>query len=234
VRPGDARVFRSDPVVGGKSVVKLLAAPLLAVVAGLMVFPVLFATGDAPRLGCGSSAGIDAILATIRTSESGDDYTAQAAGSSASGAYQFLDSTWNHYDGYARAWQAPPHVQDAKAIEHVQGILDAHDGDVTAVRQRPHPPPVLSGGRNGPRDGGQLELPARADQVGLGPRSTIRLPATVIEPPQLHPTPAIPQAGFGDGPGAVSRPNLHRYPGLPVGWQRRSAPGFGRVALAHR
>lgn len=126
-------MFRSDSAVGGNSNVKLLAVPFVAVVAGLMAFPVLFATGDGPRLGCASSAEVDAVLATIRTLESGGDYAAQAAGSSASGAYQFIDSTWRHYEGYARAWQAPPHLQDAKAIEHVQGILDAYDSDIAAV-----------------------------------------------------------------------------------------------------
>lgn len=126
-------MFRSGHVVGGYWVVKFLAAPLVVVVAGLMAFPVLFATGDGPRLGCASYAEVDAILATIRALESSGDYTAQAAGSSASGAYQFIDSTWNHYGGYARAWQAPPHVQDQKAIENIQGILDAHDSDVAAV-----------------------------------------------------------------------------------------------------
>ncbi len=61
------------------------------------------------------------------------DYTARAAGSSASGAYQFIASTWANYGGYSQAWQAPPAVQDAKAAENVRQALDAHDGDVRAV-----------------------------------------------------------------------------------------------------
>ena len=35
-----------------------------------------------------------AILATIRAVESGGNYQAEASGSSASGAYQFIDGTW--------------------------------------------------------------------------------------------------------------------------------------------
>lgn len=78
-------------------------------------------------------ADIDAIAATIRHFESGGDYTAQAAGSSASGAYQFTDATWARHDGYQRAYLAPPATQDAKAHAHINSILKGHDNDVSAV-----------------------------------------------------------------------------------------------------
>lgn len=84
-------------------------------------------------MACTGAVRMDAVLATIRTLESGGDYAARAAGSSASGAYQFIDTTWARYHGYPSAWQAPPQVQDAKAAEHVTGILDRHDGDLRAV-----------------------------------------------------------------------------------------------------
>lgn len=60
------------------------------------------------------------VLEAIKQCESGGDYAAQNPTSTASGAYQFLDSTWQGMDaaaGYARAIDAPESVQDAAAIE---------------------------------------------------------------------------------------------------------------------
>jgi muramidase (phage lysozyme) len=39
------------------------------------------------------------ILETIRTFESGGNYSAENPDTSASGAYQFLDTTWDGYGG---------------------------------------------------------------------------------------------------------------------------------------
>jgi hypothetical protein len=78
-------------------------------------------------------AELGPILAAIREMESGGDYTAEASASTASGAYQFVDSSWAGYGGYARASQAPPSVQDAKAAEHAAAILARNGGDVTTV-----------------------------------------------------------------------------------------------------
>jgi hypothetical protein len=62
------------------------------------------------------------FLACVRRHESGGSYTAKNPNSSASGAYQFLDSTWRTmsaragHGGYGSARHAPPHVQDAVAV----------------------------------------------------------------------------------------------------------------------
>jgi murein DD-endopeptidase MepM/ murein hydrolase activator NlpD len=123
-------------VRGGVDSVKysLLIASPLALLAGVVSIPVLLANGDPPPIvACApDAASIETILATIRSIESGDNYKAANPGGSASGAYQFIDSTWANYGGYARALLAPPEVQDAKAAEMVGAILDRHD-DAAAV-----------------------------------------------------------------------------------------------------
>ena len=43
------------------------------------------------------------------------DYRAQNRYTTASGGFQFLDSTWDNFRGYRRAMHAPPRVQKIKA-----------------------------------------------------------------------------------------------------------------------
>ena len=74
-----------------------------------------------------------AILKTIRTIESGDNYKIKNPHSSASGAYQFLDTTWGKYKGYLRASDAPKDVQDEKAAQNALAILQKHGNDVKWV-----------------------------------------------------------------------------------------------------
>ena len=121
---------------------KTVLAATITVILGITLLPVLISGGDstpAVTPGVGVPVGpipagpLAVILATIRELESSGNYNARNSGSTASGAYQFLDSTWNNYNGYHRAVDAPPAVQDARAAEDVTNILNAHAGDVTAI-----------------------------------------------------------------------------------------------------
>lgn len=75
------------------------------------------------------STDIPPLLARIRSCESGNYTAVNRSGSTASGAYQILDSTWRGRNGvggwreltpgginYARAKDAPPEIQDAVAL----------------------------------------------------------------------------------------------------------------------
>ena len=80
---------------------------------------------------------IGPILATIRQLESGNNYTAEAGtdtdAATASGAYQYINGTWNNYAGYARAKHAPPHIQDQRAHSDVTMFLARHGNDVAVI-----------------------------------------------------------------------------------------------------
>lgn len=93
-----------------------------------------------------SAPNIDAILSTIRLRETGKKegvYNQPKNKGGASGAYQYIDSTWksqlaaaglgNLASKYPSAYLAPKSVQDAVATHNVQSILKSYGNDVSKV-----------------------------------------------------------------------------------------------------
>ncbi|MET0662556.1 MAG: hypothetical protein ABWZ42_05435 [Ilumatobacteraceae bacterium] len=79
------------------------------------------------------SGQVAQILATIRYLESRGDYLAPPNKGNASGAYQFIASTWNGYGGYSHAYLAPPWVQDERAAIDVNRFLAQWRNDVSMI-----------------------------------------------------------------------------------------------------
>lgn len=73
------------------------------------------------------------ILATIRYMESRGQYFIPPNKGNASGAYQFIASTWQNYGGYAHAYLAPPAVQDERAAKDVTMFLEKWNNDVSMI-----------------------------------------------------------------------------------------------------
>lgn len=94
------------------------------------------------------ATNVEAVLATIRQLESGNNYTINTrGGSDACGAYQYVTSTWQvmlqrtinagqlpgNTPRYSRACQAPKNVQDAVARYDVVSFLGSVRDDVSLV-----------------------------------------------------------------------------------------------------
>ena len=86
------------------------------------------------------NADVETVLATIRTRESGGNYTIKNPTASASGAYQYIDKTWQSLTKkygigteYKHANEAPPEIQDEVARRNVTEILQQTGGDVSKV-----------------------------------------------------------------------------------------------------
>jgi hypothetical protein len=129
----------------------IVKAPLVVVLllaGALLGIPVVIG-GNASSSAAGCSE-LAIILDTIRTIESGGDYAVSKNRGGASGAYQYIDSTWGSYEGYESAFLAPPEIQDARAASDVQAILATY-GDVAFV-------PIVWYWPRAATDPGQLDI----------------------------------------------------------------------------
>ncbi|HZM83499.1 MAG TPA: hypothetical protein VFC19_47900 [Candidatus Limnocylindrales bacterium] len=83
------------------------------------------------------SDALSRFMAAIRSVESGGNYRILGPPTPygrASGAYQFIDSTWGGYKGYRSAYLAPPAVQDARARQLMSAYYkEFHRWDLVAV-----------------------------------------------------------------------------------------------------
>jgi len=65
--------------------------------------------------------------------ESRGDYTIGPNRGNASGAYQFIASTWDNYGGYEHSYLAPPEIQDERAAIDVARFLAQWNNDVSMI-----------------------------------------------------------------------------------------------------
>jgi hypothetical protein len=73
----------------------------------------------------------DFITQLMKNHESKGSYTVKNPdpNSTASGAYQYTDATWNGYGGYTKAMLAPPAVQDQKFREDIANRILHYNGN---------------------------------------------------------------------------------------------------------
>lgn len=81
-------------------------------------------TGGGSQIG-GGGGRLDEVLDALMMAESGGQ-NAHNPNSSASGYFQYIDSTWNNYKGYSRASHAPYEVQREKARKDLQSKFNRY------------------------------------------------------------------------------------------------------------
>jgi hypothetical protein len=87
------------------------------------------------------------IAQAIGQTESGSNYGAKNPGSSASGKYQYINSTWNNFEGYTTAQEAPPDIQDQRILADLGIRAVTYKGDVEQMIAA-HYSPALAGDKS--------------------------------------------------------------------------------------
>ncbi len=121
LRPGSSQGAQASPQGGpaARSVQELLARIGNVASAAASIHPII-----------GRDAQPEDVTKWIRFRESSNNYQAKNSRSTASGAYQYIDGTWDNYGGYPTAAMAPPEVQDRRFQEDLARRIDKYDGDV--------------------------------------------------------------------------------------------------------
>jgi hypothetical protein len=87
---------------------------------------------DDQAAGASAGAGSRGIASRVRACESGGNYRAENSHSTASGAYQFINSTWTGTTGLRPPASAyPPAVQDRAFAKLWAGGRGAHNWDAS-------------------------------------------------------------------------------------------------------
>ena len=186
-RPATFRPNPTAPLAGGRKGLLMLrftpsagrSAGIAAGVGGVLVAVQLCGAAAA------SAATLPSVLAAIKQCESGGNYTAVNPTSGASGAYQFLTSTWQSLSasaGYATAAAAPPAVQDAAALE-----LYNEDGTTPWASSE--------------SCWGSAATASSSSSGSAASSSSLTAAASSAAPAVTPPTPSGPALGYGRGPG---------------------------------
>jgi len=184
-----------------------------------------FFSGDKNKVK--SDSDLDKLLGAIRKVESGSiagNYKIKSPSSSASGAYQFLDKTWqeqtkkqNLGTEYRRAADAPKEIQDAVAKTFIKELLRINKGDIDAVLNQ-----YFTGDPRGKMNKQQLDANSGLDSGGYRQRAYNALKeqgglssgSTSTNNTLAGTTPNAPLGmangfeGFMSGPKSGYRPNI--------------------------
>lgn len=83
----------------------------------------------APVAAFTTSGQLELLRELIKQAESSGNYQVKNKNTSASGAYQYVNGTWNNYGGYPEARLAPRAVQDARMNEDLARRMRRFNGD---------------------------------------------------------------------------------------------------------
>ena len=126
------RMAAAPAMNGGDMMPPRMSAPAPPVQSTMAPTPTLGQNGFGVHPNVSHDDIVNYLLPKFKNVESGKpegNYTAKNPNGSASGAYGYIDSTWNHHRGYPRAMDAPPEVQDERMKQDLTQSLSRFGGD---------------------------------------------------------------------------------------------------------